>query len=74
MTSIWRSWLLSEEGQTKISDLVGRISLRKGIKHKPRVQELFRKDFVFVKPSSIGANLNEIIQLYHQIFGLHRPQ
>lgn len=67
-------WFLSEEGQTKISDLVGRISIRNGIKHKPRIQELFQKDFVFVTPSSIGPNLKEVMELFHQIFGLHRSK
>jgi len=67
-------WILSEEGQTKISDLVGRISIRRSIKHKPRIQELFQKEFVFVNPSSIGPNLSEIMELYHQIFGLHRSK
>ncbi len=65
-------WMLSEEGQTRISDTAGRISIRKGIKHKPWVQELFQKDFVFLSPSSIGPNLNEIIDQYNQIFGIQR--
>ena len=67
-------WFLSEEGQTKISDLVGRISIRRGVRHKPRIQELFQKDFVFVTPSSIGPNLKEVMDLFHQIFGLHRSK
>lgn len=63
-------WMLSEEGQKKISDLVGRISIRRGIKHQPRVQELFQKEFVFVSPSSIGPKLKETVRLYNQVFGL----
>jgi len=62
-------WMLSEEGQVKLSDLTGRISLRKGVRHQPRIQELFQKEFVFVSPSSIGPNLKEIIDQYSQIFG-----
>ena len=67
-------WIMSDEGQSRISDLVGRISIRKGVKHQARIQELFQKEFVFVRPSSIGSDLNEIIELYHQIFGLHRSK
>ena len=65
-------WLLSEEGQTRISDDAGRISIRKGIKHKPWIQALFQKEFVFLSPSSIGPKLNEVIDQYNQIFGLQR--
>ncbi|TAK08478.1 extracellular solute-binding protein [bacterium] len=71
---LFYDWIFSEEGQSKLSQLVGRISIRKGIKHQPRVQELFQKDFVFVRPSSIGPNLQEIIELYNQTFGIHRPK
>ena len=65
-------WILSEEGQTRISDDVGRIPIRKGVKLKPWIQELVRKDFVFLSPSSIGPKLNEIIDQYNQVFGLQR--
>ncbi|HEX9445480.1 MAG TPA: extracellular solute-binding protein [Candidatus Binatia bacterium] len=65
-------WMLSEEGQTRISDDAGRFSIRKGVKHKPWVQELFRKDFVFLSPSSIGPKLGEVTDQYNQIFGLQR--
>ena len=65
-------WLLSEEGQTRISEDAGRISIRKGVKHKPWIQALFQKDFVFLSPSSIGPKLNEVIADYNQIFGLQR--
>jgi iron(III) transport system substrate-binding protein len=67
-------WLLSREGQSKMSDLTGRIGIRKGIKHKAYVQELMEKDFVFVTPSSLGPNLAKIMDLYHQTFGLHRAR
>jgi iron(III) transport system substrate-binding protein len=65
-------WLLSEEGQARISDDAGRIPIRKGIKHKPWVQPLFQKEFVFLSPSSIGPKLNELIDQYNRIFGLQR--
>jgi ABC-type Fe3+ transport system substrate-binding protein len=67
-------WILSEEGQTRITDAAGRISIRKGIKHKPWVQELFQKDFVFLSPSSIGPNLNAIIEQYNQIFAIRKTK
>ena len=67
-------WILSEEGQTRLVDAAGRISIRKGIKHKPWVQELFQKDFVFLSPSSIGPNLNSIIEQYNQTFGVRRTK
>ena len=67
-------WILSEEGQTRLAEVTGRISIRKGIKHKPWVQELFQKEFVFLGPSSIGPNLNSIIEQYNQIFGVRRTK
>jgi len=67
-------WILSEEGQTRMVEAAGRISIRKGIKHKPWVQELFQKDFVFLSPSSIGPNLNSIIEQYNQTFGVRRTK
>jgi iron(III) transport system substrate-binding protein len=63
-------WILSEEGQTRLADVTGRIPIRKGIKNKPWVQELFQKDFVFVSPSSIGPNLNAIVEQYNRTFGI----
>jgi len=65
-------WILSEEGQTRLADVTGRISIRKDIKHKPWVQELFQKEFVFLSPSSIGPNLNSIIDQYNGTFGVHK--
>jgi iron(III) transport system substrate-binding protein len=67
-------WILSEEGQTRIVDAAGRISIRKGIKHKPWIQELFQKDFVFLSPSSIGPNLTAIIDQYNQTFGIRKTK
>jgi iron(III) transport system substrate-binding protein len=67
-------WILSEEGQTRLADVTGRISIRKGIKHKPWVQELLQKDFVFLSPTSIGPNLNSIIEQYNQIFGVRKTK
>ena len=64
-------WMLSEEGQTRMAE-VGRVSVRRGIKHRPWVQELLQKDFVFLSPSSIGPNLNDIIAQYDRIFGVQR--
>jgi iron(III) transport system substrate-binding protein len=64
-------WMLSEEGQTRMAE-VGRLSVRRGIKHRPWVQELFQKDFVFLSPSSIGPNLNEITEQYNRTFGIQK--
>ena len=64
-------WMLSEEGQTRMAE-VGRLSVRRGIKHRPWVQELFQKDFVFLSPASIGPNLNDIIDQFNRVFGLQR--
>ena len=61
-------WMLSEEGQSLMAQQIPRMTLRKGIKQIPRHQELYKKDFVFVNPASIGPNLNELIASYQQIF------
>lgn len=63
-------WLLSEEGQTILAQQVPRITLRKGVKQIPRHQELYKKEFVFVNPASLGPNLNELIASYQQIFNV----
>jgi len=63
-------WLLSEEGQSVMAQQIPRMTLRKGIKQIPRHQELYKKDFVFVNPASIGANLNELTASYQQIFNV----
>lgn len=71
---LFYDWLISEEGQTKMSDLTGRIAVRKGVKHQSWLQELLQKEFVFLTPASAGANLKENMQLYHKIFGLHQAK
>ena len=63
-------WMLSDEGQTVLAQQVPRLTLRKGVKQIPRHQELYKKDFVFVNPASIGPNLNELITSYQQIFNV----
>ncbi len=63
-------WMLSEEGQTVLAQQVPRITLRKGIKQIPRHQELYKKDFVFVNPAYLGANLTELIASYRQVFNI----
>lgn len=63
-------WMLSEEGQTVLAQQIPRITLRKGVKQIPRHQELYKKEFVFVNPASIGPNLNELIASYQQIFNV----
>ena len=67
-------WLLSGEGQSKMSDLTGRIAVRKGIKHQPWLQELLQKDFIFVTPASVPISPKEVPALYHEAFGLHRAK
>jgi iron(III) transport system substrate-binding protein len=61
-------WMLSEEGQTVLAQQIPRITLRNGIKQIPRHQELYKKEFVFVNPASIGPHLNELAASYQQIF------
>jgi iron(III) transport system substrate-binding protein len=61
-------WILSEEAQTMMAQQIPRMTIRKGVKQIPRNQELYKKDFVFVNPASIGPNLNEMIASYQQIF------
>jgi len=63
-------WLLSEEGQTVLAQQIPRITLRNGVKQIPRHQELYKKEFVFVNPASIGPNLNELAASYQQIFNV----
>jgi iron(III) transport system substrate-binding protein len=61
-------WMLSEEAQSLMAQQIPRLTLRKGVKQIPRHQELYKKDFVFVDPAFIGANLNELIASYQQVF------
>ena len=61
-------WILSEEAQSLMAQQIPRLTLRKGVKQIPRHQELYKREFVFVNPASIGANLNELIASYQQVF------
>ena len=63
-------WMLSEEGQTVLAQQIPRITLRNGVKQIPRHQELYKKEFVFVNPASIGPNLSELAASYQQIFNV----
>jgi iron(III) transport system substrate-binding protein len=67
---LFADWMLSEEGQSVMARQIPRMTLRKGVKQIPRHQELYKKDFAFVNPASIGANLNELTALYRQIFNV----
>ena len=67
---LFTDWLLSEQGQTVLAQQIPRISLRKGIKQIPRHQDLYKKEFVFVNPASIGPSLSELIATYQQIFNV----
>ena len=49
---------------------VPRLTLRKGIKQIARHQELYKKEFVLVNPTTLGPNLNELVASYQQIFNL----
>lgn len=63
-------WMLSDEGQTVLAQQVPRITLRKGVKQIPRHQDLYKKDFVFVNPANLGANLTELIADYQKVFNI----
>ncbi len=65
---LFMDWMLSEEGQSLMAQQIPRMTLRKGIRQIPRHQELYKKDFVFVNPASIGPNLTELVSSYQQIF------
>jgi iron(III) transport system substrate-binding protein len=67
---LFADWILSEEGQTLIAQQIPRLTLRKGVKQIPRHQDLYKKEFVFVNPASLGPNLNENMALYQQIFNV----
>jgi iron(III) transport system substrate-binding protein len=71
---LFYDWLISQEGQTKMSDLTGRIAVRKGVKHVPWIQELLQKDFIFVTPTAKSLRTQELTDLYHEIFGLYRAK
>ena len=54
-----------------MSDLTGRIAVRKGVKHLPWLQELLQKDFLFITPAAKTLSTKEITDLYHAVFGLY---
>ena len=66
---LFTDWLLSQEGQLMLAD-IPRLSIRKGVKQKGRLQDLFVKDFTFVNPASYGANTKQLIDQFNQIFGI----
>jgi iron(III) transport system substrate-binding protein len=68
---LFYDWLLSQDGQSKMSDLTGRIAVRKGVKHLSWLQELLQKDFLFVSPAAKTLSTKEITDLYHGVFGLY---
>jgi iron(III) transport system substrate-binding protein len=68
---LFYDWLISQDGQSKMSNLTGRIAVRKGVKHLPWIQELLQKDFIFVTPTAKSLRTQELTDLYHQIFGLY---
>jgi len=68
---LFTDYLLSQTGQAMLAE-IPRLSIRKGIKQKGRLQDLFAKDFTFVNPASYGANTKQLIDQFNQIFGV-RP-
>ena len=68
---LFYDWLLSQDGQSKMSDLTGRIAVRKGVKHLSWLQELLQKDFLFISPAAKTLSTKEITDLYHGVFGLY---
>lgn len=66
---LFMDWMLSQEGQVALAE-VPRISIRKGVKQKGRLNELFEKEFTFVNPASYGANVKQLIDQFNQIFGI----
>ncbi|MGE5218749.1 MAG: ABC transporter substrate-binding protein [Chloroflexota bacterium] len=71
---LFYDWLISQEGQTKMSDLTGRIAARRGVKHLPWIQELLQKDFIFVTPTTKSLKTQELTDLYNQVFNLYRAK
>ena len=69
-TMLFTDWMLSEEGQTVMAQQIPRLTLRKGIKQIARHQDLYKKEFVFVNPASLGPNLSELMASYQQIFNV----
>ncbi len=71
---LFYDWLISQEGQSKMSDLTGRIAVSRGIKRLPWIQELLRKGFISVTPMAKSPRTQELTDLYHQIFALYRAK
>jgi hypothetical protein len=46
---LFADWILSQEGQTRLAE-IPRLSIRKGIKQRGSLQDLFVKEFTFVNP------------------------
>lgn len=68
---LFTDYLLSQEGQIMLAN-IPRLSIRKGVKQKGLLQDLFAKEFSFVNPASYGANTKQLIDQFNQIFGV-RP-
>jgi iron(III) transport system substrate-binding protein len=68
---LFTDYLLSQAGQAMLAE-IPRLSIRKGVKQRGRLQDLFAKDFTFVNPASYGANTKQLIDQFNQIFGV-RP-
>lgn len=66
---LFADWILSQEGQVKLAE-IPRLSIRKGVKQRGSLQDLFAKEFTFVNPASYGANTKQLIDQYNQIFGV----
>ncbi|MGH7847602.1 MAG: ABC transporter substrate-binding protein [Candidatus Binatia bacterium] len=66
---LFMDWILSQAGQVALAE-IPRISIRKGVKQKGRLNELFEKEFIFVNPASYGANVKQLIHQFNQIFGI----
>ena len=71
---LFYDWLLSQDGQSKMSDLTGRIAVRKGVKHQPWLQELLAREFIFLTPTTKSLGTKELTDLYHGVFALHRAK
>lgn len=64
-----------EEGAKKERELVFYTSL--SLTDYPKIMPHFEKSYPFIKtngPSSIGPNLNSIIDQYNQTFGVHKTK
>jgi iron(III) transport system substrate-binding protein len=66
---LFADYLLSQEGQVMLAN-IPRLSIRKGVKQKGLLQDLFAKEFSFVNPASYGANTKQLVDQFNQIFGI----